>query len=98
MKYEAKPGCQRGVEIHRDGSILSFNVLLNSSGDFTGGGTYIEEDDKVYEIGQGDIFCHSGMLRHGGFPITSGMRVILVGFLDVMGKGAQKIKPSGAWA
>eukprot|EP00501_MAST-03F_sp_TOSAG23-6_P001766 GSMAST32.ASY1.ANO1.1843.1 assembled CDS len=29
--------------IHRDGTILSFNILLNSDTEFEGGGTYIEE-------------------------------------------------------
>jgi ankyrin repeat protein len=86
VKYSAseKDGSsgQRGVGIHRDGSIVSFNVLLNSSDEFTGGGTYIEATDTVHTINRGDCFVHSGKVRHGGETITSGMRFILVGFLD----------------
>ncbi len=68
--------------IHRDGSIVSFNVLLNSENEFTGGGTYIEASNTVYTIDRGDCFVHSGKVRHGGETITSGVRYILVGFLD----------------
>ena len=84
VKYSALNGStgQRGVGIHRDGSIVSFNVLLNSESEFTGGGTYIEASDMVYTIDQGDCFVHSGKVRHGGETITSGVRYILVGFLD----------------
>ena len=68
--------------IHRDGSIVSFNVLLNSEHEFTGGGTYIEASNTVHTIDRGDCFVHSGKVRHGGETITSGVRYILVGFLD----------------
>lgn len=74
---------QAGLALHRDGSTVSFNVLLNKSTDFEGGGTYIEVDDRVYQIEQGDCFIHSGKLRHGGQPITKGERYILVAFLDI---------------
>ena len=35
-------GAQKGLEAHRDGSPISFNVLLNSADDFDGGGTFFE--------------------------------------------------------
>ena len=74
---------QAGLSLHRDGSIVSFNILLNQAADFEGGGTYVEADDRVYQIEQGDCFVHSGKLRHGGQPITKGERFILVAFVDV---------------
>ena len=40
-------GAQKGLEAHRDGSPISFNVLLNSADDFDGGGTFFEEDRDV---------------------------------------------------
>ena len=81
MRYTALG--QSGLEVHRDGSVVSFNLLLNRETDFEGGGTYVEADDKVYSIGQGDCFVHSGKLRHGGEPILKGERVILVAFVDL---------------
>lgn len=84
VQYSAAPGRQRGLAMHRDGSVISFNVLLNSPLDFEGGGTYVEEDGRSYQIGQGECFVHSGKLRHGGAPITRGERYVLVGFVDVL--------------
>lgn len=74
---------QAGLALHRDGSIVSFNVLLNKAEEFEGGGTYVEADDCAYQIDQGDCFVHSGKLRHGGQPVTKGERFILVAFVDV---------------
>ena len=87
---------QRSVGIHRDGSVISFNVLLNSEKDFEGGGTFFEADGgsednsaemegvygKVYQICRGDVLVHSGKVRHGGYEITHGKRMLLVGFVD----------------
>ena len=81
VKYTAEG--HSGLELHRDGSVVSFNILLNGLEDFDGGGTYVEADDEVYSIGQGDCFVHSGKLRHGGQPITRGERLLLVAFVDV---------------
>mmetsp|Transcript_17823 Transcript_17823/g.41825 ORF Transcript_17823/g.41825 Transcript_17823/m.41825 type:complete len:351 (+) Transcript_17823:97-1149(+) len=74
---------QAGLALHRDGSIMSFNILLNSAQDFEGGGTYVEADECAYQIMQGDCFVHSGKLRHGGQPVTRGERYIIVGFVDL---------------
>lgn len=84
VQYSAAPGCQNSLDLHRDGSIISFNILLNSPSCFDGGGTFIEDDDMVYIINQGDCFVHSGKLRHAGAPITRGERYVLVAFVDVL--------------
>eukprot|EP00933_Yihiella_yeosuensis_P034169 TRINITY_DN27692_c0_g1_i1.p1 TRINITY_DN27692_c0_g1~~TRINITY_DN27692_c0_g1_i1.p1 ORF type:complete len:398 (+),score=92.47 TRINITY_DN27692_c0_g1_i1:100-1194(+) len=84
VRYSAAPGAQAGLALHRDGSIISFNILLNDPKDFDSGGTYVEADDHVYQIGQGDCFVHSGKLRHGGQPVTRGERLVLVAFVDVL--------------
>ena len=89
-------GAQKGLEAHRDGSPISFNVLLNSADDFDGGGTFFEEDRDddapdaqtalprrtVRRIARGDCLVHSGKQRHGGVPVTRGERFLLVGFID----------------
>eukprot|EP01084_Bolivina_argentea_P231140 389865_1 len=73
---------QNELKLHRDGSLISFNILLNNKNDFEGGGTYIKHINKVIEINKGDCVMHSGKVLHAGHPITKGQRFILVGFLD----------------
>ncbi|KAJ1446516.1 hypothetical protein M885DRAFT_546156 [Pelagophyceae sp. CCMP2097] len=83
VRYSASPGRQRGLPLHRDGSVVSFNVLLSDPQSFQGGGTYVEADNCVYAIGRGDVFVHAGKLRHGAAPVTAGERIVLVAFVDV---------------
>ena len=73
---------QRELKLHRDGSMVSFNILLNDSSEFEGGGTFFDKTGKVIEIDRGDCVIHSGRVLHAGHPITKGKRYILVGFLD----------------
>jgi hypothetical protein len=84
---------------HRDGSILSFTVLLTPLSEFEGGGTYFDalrdvepnekQVDVLYQGGVvrpprvGDCVLHSGKLLHGADVVTSGERTVLVGFIDV---------------
>ena len=81
---------QNSLSMHRDGSIISFNILLNNHNDFIGGGTYFKHINKIITINQGQCVIHSGKLLHSGNAITNGERYILVGFLDV--KFRKKIK------
>ncbi|CAH0477382.1 unnamed protein product [Peronospora belbahrii] len=83
VKYEARTGERSDLALHRDGSVLSFNVLLNSADDFTGGGTYFDATKHTIHLTQGDVVVHSGKVLHAGAPVLSGIRQILVGFLDV---------------
>eukprot|EP00930_Biecheleria_cincta_P076345 TRINITY_DN63558_c0_g1_i1.p1 TRINITY_DN63558_c0_g1~~TRINITY_DN63558_c0_g1_i1.p1 ORF type:complete len:383 (+),score=86.81 TRINITY_DN63558_c0_g1_i1:153-1151(+) len=87
VRYSAAAGGQNGLALHRDGSIISFNILLNDPSEFEGGGTFVEADNQAYLIGQGDCFVHSGKLRHGGNPVTRGQRFVLVAFIDVLDEG-----------
>lgn len=77
---------QSGLDLHRDATPLSLNILLNRPEDFDGGGTFIEADEKVYAIDQGDCLVHSGKLAHAGMPVTRGHRFLLVAFVDVLDK------------
>jgi hypothetical protein len=83
VKYEAREGERSELALHRDGSVLSFNVLLNSADDFTGGGTYFDATKQTVHITQGDAAVHSGKVLHAGAPVQTGIRQILVGFVDV---------------
>ena len=80
---------QNHLEIHRDTSFISFNILLSNLSDFGGGGTYFE-DGITTHLEQGDILIHSGQTKHAGQRITKGVRYILVGFLDIKVKNEPK--------
>lgn len=84
VKYDVDG--QNYLDWHRDGSIISFNILLND--DFTDGGTAIEHisengtEERIYNTNKGDLLIHPGKLKHSGLQITSGSRYILVGFIE----------------
>lgn len=73
---------QNFLEMHKDGSVLSFSILLNDTSEFEGGGTYFDDGLTVY-LNQGDMIIHSGKINHSGLPITKGVRYLLVGFIDI---------------
>ena len=73
---------QNFLEIHKDGSFISFNILLSEVGDFEGGGTYFD-DGLIMKGEQGDLIIHSSRIKHSGLPITKGTRYLLVGFLNI---------------
>lgn len=86
---EAKVSRQSGLELHTDGCLLSFNILLNHESDFEGGGTFIQKCQTVFQNKQGCALLHDAKLKHAGVPITQGRRLLLVGFVDTQGAGAQ---------
>jgi hypothetical protein len=84
---------------HRDGSLISFTIVLSPPKDYEGGGT---EFDALKDVG--DMYCevenvlsngvirvrsagegvlHSGKIKHGVHTVTSGERITLTGFIDV---------------
>jgi hypothetical protein len=83
------------LELHRDGSILSFSLLLNSPRDFEGGGTFYDALRDVEPAGvlhrggvirperAGEAVLHCGKILHGADVVTAGRRTVLVGFVDV---------------
>ncbi len=73
---------QNQLEMHTDGSFISFNILLNESSEFEGGGTYFD-DGLTSRLEQGDILIHSSRIKHSGLPITAGCRYLLVGFVNI---------------
>jgi predicted 2-oxoglutarate/Fe(II)-dependent dioxygenase YbiX len=87
VRYTAERGDagQRGLQSHRDRSLLSFNIALSAPGSFDGGGTRIDAlgPEPVRPTAQGDLVTHSGKLRHTGVPVTRGTRDVLVGFVAV---------------
>jgi hypothetical protein len=73
---------QNRLEIHCDGSFLSFSILLNDTSEFEGGGTYFD-DGLTCCLNKGDMLLHSGQIKYSRLPVTKGKRYLLVGFLDI---------------
>jgi len=84
VKYDSN--AQNKLEKHRDGSIFSFNILLNNPNDFIGGGTIFEINGKDILVNntQGGVVLHSGQLMHSGNEIIHGKRYLLVGFIKYL--------------
>lgn len=80
VKYEANQ--QSFLELHKDGSFLSFQILLSNTTDFEGGGTYFD-DGLIMNPEQGDLIIHCSKINHSGLPITKGKRYLLVGFINL---------------
>jgi predicted 2-oxoglutarate/Fe(II)-dependent dioxygenase YbiX len=77
---------QRELMEHRDGSELSFVLVLND--EYLGGGTMFRnpKDNKsvlVRPDSVGDCVMFCGRHLHSGVQITSGVRYILTGFVRV---------------
>lgn len=83
VKYDAVQ--QRELKPHRDGSVLSFNIALNPSSDYVGGGTWFAALDEPVVLPQGHVVSHASALLHGGHAITEGRRYILVAFCILEG-------------
>ena len=80
VKYN--DNAQNHLEMHCDGSFLSFNILLSDTKDFEGGGTYFDDGIISYPE-QGDILIHSSKINHAGLAIVKGTRYLLVGFVNI---------------
>lgn len=88
---------QNHLEFHKDGNLISFNILLNDRCEFEGGGTIIrcsnndgKIEDTLVNINKGDILIHSGKVMHSGNKITSGTRYIMVGFISYLAQYNEK--------
>jgi hypothetical protein len=96
VRYDAERDMSLSLPEHSDTSLISFTVALNERGqDFEGGGTWFEsiaqhddDDDEqqqhtgaVIDADRGQAVAFAGPLRHAGYPVTKGCRIILVLFL-----------------
>jgi hypothetical protein len=100
--------------IHRDASIVSLNIALESpKSNYQGGGTYFEGIDidmegsmdqgpltPTLQIDRGHVMCHTSGAMHAGKGIEEGERWILV--LSVLDKSnpqvARRCHDLGSWA
>jgi hypothetical protein len=80
VRYDASGG-QKHLPLHRDQSTHSFTIALNSTSDYDGGGTYISALKRSICPSIGGMTSFRGdELLHGGDPVVTGRRYIIVGF------------------
>jgi len=75
-----QPYAQYHLSLHHDWSQLTTVVTLNE--DFTGGGTFFAKQKKKLQGKKGQVSIHPGQVthRHGGLPVLTGQRYIIVSF------------------
>ena len=99
VKYSAEAGGQRALPMHTDGSLFSFNILLNDPlTDFDGGGTTFASTDWTVRVPMGAAVVHGGDSFHAGYPIVRGERYLLVGFVQETREQAYVVAESVAAA
>ena len=78
IKYEDKG--QAALELHHDSSEFTCLTALND--EFEGGGTWFHNQKMLAKNPTGGMTLHPGSITHlhGGRPITSGVRYIIVSF------------------
>ena len=82
VKDMRKTEHQRFLPLHYDQSTHSVVIALNSSSEFSGGGTYFDDLKDVMSLRQGCMLSFCGnQLLHSGEPITSGTRYIMTIFI-----------------
>lgn len=77
------PYAQYHLSLHHDWSQITTVVTLNE--DFTGGGTYFAKQKTRLQGKKGEVSIHPGQTthRHGGLPVLSGQRYIIVSFCRI---------------
>ena len=74
------PYAQYHLSLHHDASQITTVITLNE--DFEGGGTYFPNQNSKLKGNKGDMSIHPGQITHwhGGLPVESGQRYIIVSF------------------
>lgn len=84
VKYNADEG-RVELGMHRDGLLITANIALNDQDEYEGGGTIIEGlpsfMNAPIRLKRGHVLLHPGDVKHGGAPITKGVRYVLVCFI-----------------
>jgi hypothetical protein len=80
-KYDTEN--QGSLDLHHDSSVITLNVRLNN--EFKGGGTFLPKyKTTVQPRKKGYAMAHPGNITHlhGGRPVETGTRYILVSFTN----------------
>lgn len=81
VKYDENT--QQSLELHTDESDLSVIITLSENEEYSGGGTRFETGLEVHS-GIGDAIIFGSRYKHEGLKIDSGVRMLLVFFIDVI--------------
>lgn len=68
--------------MHYDGCDITWQLMLTRLDEYEGGGTYFRCLRKTLKLEQGQVLIHPGELYHKGLDITSGIRYLIVCFMD----------------
>jgi len=81
------PGEQAGLALHHDFS--EFTCLTTLNEEYEGGGTWFANQKMLVKNKAGDMVFHPGTITHlhGGRPVTSGVRYVIVSFCRCDGEG-----------
>jgi len=106
VKYDGdSAGAQNSLAVHTDESAFSFTIALNDRAEYSGGGTCFEslrlsEEDgggkrddfeaRTLNADAGGVVAFPGTVRHGGSPVTGGVRYIIPLFLYLCENGSGK--------
>ena len=58
--------------------------MLSDQSEYEGGGTYFRCLRKAFKLRKGQVLVHPGNLYHKGLDIESGLRELVVCFMDGM--------------
>lgn len=83
VKYDVNG--QHSLPIHRDSSLVTFNIALSQvNEDYHGGGTkFLFSEEEIINVPRGSMVSHESKIYHSGYALTSGTRYILIGFVNV---------------
>ena len=81
LRYDSSKG-ESHLGAHRDGTLLTCVIALNSLDEYEGGGTTMEPLDQTLRYDVGRVCVHAGEVRHGGAAVLEGCRYALVVFID----------------
>jgi tetratricopeptide (TPR) repeat protein len=90
IQYDATKQPSLGQPMHADKSTISVNIALSPPTSFTGGGTFFpdllptSQNPVVLPSSLGSGIIHLSSRRHAGVSLSSGVRSILVIFIDLI--------------
>lgn len=79
LKYDDD---HQGVELHHDKCDITVNLMMSRSNTYSGGGTYFPDANTNVRLEFGEFLLHPGSSVHGGSPISSGTRYLMVIFAN----------------